>query len=224
MTAGEPAAPPVRWGVHARAVPDDRLEHNLRHGGIAVRYGAAVPAATVRRLAAWYRADQVAVVLAPKPELGARFELSSWSGRAGCRTFDAAAFSDFRETRRLEGPESPPLAELRPAEAVEALRATSRRIVFVVPVAVGVSVEVRDRKGRTVRHLGHFTVSASQRLLLSWDARNDAGRRLPAGSYVAVVTAKGELGSERFQARFDLRRWRDADDADRQPVRQQGDA
>jgi hypothetical protein len=74
----------------------------------------------------------------------------------------------------------------------------------VVSGAAGVSAEVRDPGGRVVRRLGHFTVAARQRLVLAWDGRDDAGRRLPAGRYLAVVTADGELGRGVARSGFDL--------------------
>ena len=200
LEAGEPSNAPVRWDAYAHAVPADRLIHNLRHGGIAVQYGARVPRQTVRRLEAWYRRDPMAVVLAPSPRLGAGIELASWSGTARCTALDAAAFSEFREERRFRGPEAPPRAELRPARPVESLAAGPRRIVFVVAEPAGVSVEVRDASGRAVRRLGHFTVSGRQRLVLAWDGRDDAGRRLPAGRYVAVVLVEKKV----FRAGFAL--------------------
>jgi hypothetical protein len=191
---GEPSAAPARWDAHARPVAVERLAHNLRHGGVAVQYGPRVPERTVRRLAVWYRRDPVAVVVAPAPELGDRLVISAWSARARCRAFDAAAFSEFRDSQRFRGPESPPNAELRPARAIASLRATSRRIEIGISAPAGVSAEVRDPGGRVVRRLGHFTVPARQRLVLAWDGRDNAGRRLAAGRYLAVVIADGELG------------------------------
>ncbi len=201
---GEPSAEPVRWDAHARAVPAEGLTHNLRHGGVAVQYGSRVPEQTVARIVAWYRRDPLAVVIAPQSELGKRVVLSAWSGRAHCRTFDAAAFSEFRDSQRFRGPESPPRAELRPTRPVESLRVTPRRIAFVVSGPEGVSAEVRDAREQVVRRLGHFTVPARQQLVLAWDGRDDAGRRLPAGRYIAVVTADGEAGRAVERSSFDL--------------------
>ena len=201
-SAGEPSAAPARWHAHARAVPAERLAHNLRHGGVAVQYGSGVTEQTLRGVLAWYRRDPVAVVVAPQPDLGDQLVVSSWSTRARCRAFDAAAFSDFRDSQRFRGPESPPRAELKPARPLESLRATPRRIEVVVSAPADVTAEVHDPRGRVVRRLGHFTVPARQRLLLAWDGRDGAGRRLPAGRYGAVVTAEGELGRAVADSRF----------------------
>lgn len=124
--------------------------------------------------------------------------------------------SDFRDVSRL--------ATAKPAiRPIESLQATPRRISFVSSAPGGVAVEVRDVQGTVVRRLGHFTVSA-QTLTLTWDERDDAGRRLRPGRYVAVVSGTGELGGASERDSFDLRRLRDADDADRQSLREPGNA
>ena len=64
----------------------------------------------------------------------------------------------------------------------------------MVTRAAGVEVAIRDRSGRLVQRLGHFTLAAPRRLVLSWD-----GRRLEPGTYVAVVRADGETALERFR-------------------------
>ena len=191
VDGGEPANAPVRWDAYAHAVPADRMNHNLRHGGIAVEYGARVPDRIVRQVLAWYRRDRTAVVVAQSPSLGEGIVLSAWSGNSRCTTFDEDAFSEFRDEWRFRGPESPPRDQLRPARAIEQLRATPSRIAFVVSAAAGVSVEVHDTSGRVVRRLGHFTVAGGQRLVLAWD-----GRLLPPGRYVAVVRS----GPKAFRA------------------------
>ncbi len=204
LLEGEPKVAPVAWGAHRRAVPAERLGHNLRHGGVAVEYGDRVPAAELRRLLAWYRTDPVAVVVAPRPELGARLVLSSWSGSARCRAFEADAFSRFRADRRFQGPESPPLAELRPARAVESLTAGARRIEFVLSAAGSAQVEIRDARGRVVRTLGNYTVAGRQQLVLAWNGRGTDGERLRAGRYTAVVTARTDARAGVFRAPFRL--------------------
>lgn len=69
-----------------------------------------------------------------------------------------------------------------------------RRVSIVVTRAGGVEVAIRSLDGELRRSLGHYTVSARQRLVLAWD-----GRSLPAGTYVAVVHAGGEIERTRFR-------------------------
>ncbi len=103
--------------------------------------------------------------------------------------------SDFRDVSRL--------AAAKPAvRRIESLQASPRRISFISSSPAGVTVEVRDAQGTVVRRLGHFTISA-QALTLTWDGRDDAGRRLSAGRYVAVVTTD-DRGARNFRAPFVL--------------------
>jgi hypothetical protein len=95
----------------------------------------------------------------------------------------------------------PTQARPLPVGRLAAVRATPRRIEAVVPTSAGVSVDVRDSAGAVVRRLGHFTVPTRQRLVLTWDGRDDAGRPLPAGRYVAVVS-----GARRVAAPFEMGR------------------
>ena len=102
----------------------------------------------------------------------------------------------------------------QPRPLVEAVAATPRRVSFLVNRAAGIEVVVRDPDGALVRRLGHFTVPARKRLILTWD-----GSDAPGGS-VAVVKAAGQT----FRAPVRVRRWARADDADRQSLRQPGNA
>jgi hypothetical protein len=108
----------------------------------------------------------------------------------------------------------PGFRDVRPAThpqpSVVALSATPTRVSFVVTRAGGVEVAIRDADGRLVQRLGHFTVAARQRLILSW-----RGAEAPSGS-VAVVT----VGGDGF--RVPVRRLARADDADRQSLREPG--
>ena len=114
------------------------------------------------------------------------------TGGSGSR---GGTLSEFRGVSRI--------ATAKPAvRPIESLQATPRRISFVISAQGGVAVEVRDMQGTVVRRLGHFTVSA-QTLTLTWDARDDARRRLPAGRYVAVV-ATDEPISQVLRAPFAL--------------------
>jgi hypothetical protein len=108
-------------------------------------------------------------------------------------------------------------AAIRPAPAaprppVERIVATPTRVSFAVTRQAGVEVSIRDRRGALVRRLGHFTVTPRRRLVLTWD-----GTGAPAGS-VAVV----RVGERSYRA--PVRRFADADDADRESLRQPGDA
>lgn len=189
---------PLPWKRYAQPVGLDRLRHNHLHGGIVVEYGERVPAAAVAELASWYEGDPVAVVVAPRPELGDTLLATAWAGRLRCIRFDRERFVAFREEHRFEGPESPPREELAPARSVEGLRASVREIAFVVGAAGDVAVEIRDSGGRVVRELGNLSVAGRQALVLTWDGRDDRLRPLAPGRYEAVVRAGGDTVTARF--------------------------
>lgn len=119
-----------------------------------------------------------------------------------------ASLSEFRSAGFVASPQAPP-------QPVESAAASVRRVSFFVTGPAGVEVTIRQASGRVVRRLGHFTVPVRQRLVLAWD-----GRGLPAGKYAAVIAARGVTS----RAPFEVRRLRDADDADRQSLREPGNA
>lgn len=115
-----------------------------------------------------------------------------------------ATLSEFRNV-------APVPSSRRTAEPVVSPVAGVRRVSFLVTRAAAVEVTIRRDGGGFFRRLGNFTVPARQRLVLAWD-----GRTLPAGKYTAVVETKGST----VRAPFEVRRSGDANDADRQPVRE----
>lgn len=117
-----------------------------------------------------------------------------------------ATLDEFRDASRL--------APNRVVPPVVAVAATPERVSFLVTRATGVEVTIADGRGRLVSRLGHFTVPGRKRLILTWD-----GERAPTGS-VAVIRAAGRT----FRAPVRVRGLARADDADRQSLRQPGNA
>jgi flagellar hook assembly protein FlgD len=69
-------------------------------------------------------------------------------------------------------------------------RTGSATIVFDVPSAIAVSIDIFSVFGRRVRTL---TISAAAGTnTAAWDGTDSAGRKLSKGVYVAVVRAGGE--------------------------------
>lgn len=129
---------PLIFGEYSTALEQNRLLHNLEHGGIGVQYGPNVPDETIAALTAWYRADPRGLILAPLPEdpRAAKYAdsivLTAWVADrddptdpneepkkqtgvlATCSTFDAGAFDSFINTNRGHGPELFTLDQLAP--------------------------------------------------------------------------------------------------------------
>src|SRR5205085_326447 len=70
-------------------------------------------------------------------------------------------------------------------------RATSFRLV--APQAGAQSLVVYDLQGRAVRHLWSSGQGVTGERRVSWDGRDDSGRRLPSGRYVAAWSAAGRM-------------------------------
>lgn len=127
-TTGPHFGTPVIWGEYEQPLQPARAVHNLEHGGIWISYGEDVPASEIENLRRFYRDDAVAILLAPKPDLGDQIALAAWyqpledeNGDAAgvvakCERFDEEAFTKFRDTYRFKGPERFPPDALEPGE------------------------------------------------------------------------------------------------------------
>lgn len=127
-TTGPHFGQSVIWGEYEEPVQPARAVHNLEHGGIWITYGEDVPPAEVENVRRFYRADPVAMLLAPKADLGDEIALAAWyspiEGEDGepagvvakCARFDEEAFTEFRDTYRFKGPERFPSDSLEPGE------------------------------------------------------------------------------------------------------------
>jgi hypothetical protein len=202
-TSGPSSDTPLVWEAYDEPVAQFRVVHNLLHGGVAVQYGEGVSEEARERLRAWYEADPDGLLLAPLPELDGRIALTAWTQLATCETFAESEFDAFRSRHRFNGPERPPRETLRrgrgglpnplglrvsPSPVRE--RAT---ISFVFAEAATVQVEVRreDTGGAVVRRLANVSLLPGRAVRLVWDVRDDSGRPLPPGTYVAVARLVG---------------------------------
>ncbi len=119
----QPLAPAV-WGTYDDPVPEEKVVHNLEHGGVIVQYGPEVPEATVTEILAWYREDPNGLLVAPlspdlieaEPELENRIALTAWTHLQTCERFDEEAFSSFLDLHRGDGPEPVPVEALVPGQ------------------------------------------------------------------------------------------------------------
>jgi hypothetical protein len=129
---------PLIFGEYSDALEQNRLLHNLEHGGVGVQYGPDVPDETVAALTAWYRSDPRGIILAPLPSdpRAAKYAdaivLTAWVADrddptdpneepkkqtgvlANCSTFDEGTFDSFLAANRGHGPELFTLDQLAP--------------------------------------------------------------------------------------------------------------
>lgn len=115
-TSGTHYALTAIFGIYERPLNQLQALHNLEHGGIAIQYGSRVPRSTVAQIAAFYRDDANAMIVAPLPRLGDKIALTAWRHIATCTRFDDSAFTTFRDAYRYEGPEKFPKDQLQPGQ------------------------------------------------------------------------------------------------------------
>jgi hypothetical protein len=119
----QPLAPAV-WGTYDDPVPQEKVVHNLEHGGVIVQYGPSVPEETVDNLLSWYRDDPNGLIVAPlppelvedDPDLESRIALTAWQNLQTCQSFDEEAFESFVDLHRGDGPEPFPVEALTPGQ------------------------------------------------------------------------------------------------------------
>lgn len=104
-TSGRHYDRPAIWNSYDVPVEQERLVHNLEHGGVVIQYGDGVPAETRNQLQEFYLDDANGLVLAPLPRLGDKITLAAWTKVAVCTQFDEDAFGKFRDELRYKGPE-----------------------------------------------------------------------------------------------------------------------
>lgn len=116
-TSGNHYASPAIWNLYDEPLEQERVVHNLEHGGVAIQYGRDVPQATVAEMRAFYLDDPNGIIFAPLPSLGNKIALTAWTHLATCTQFDASAANTFVDAFRAKGPERIPLSELTPGHA-----------------------------------------------------------------------------------------------------------
>lgn len=116
-TSGNHYASPAIWNLYDEPVEQERVVHNLEHGGVAIQYGRDVPQTTVAEMRTFYLDDPNGIVFAPLPRLGNKIALTAWTHIATCTQFDASAAKTFVDAFRAKGPERIPLSELTPGHA-----------------------------------------------------------------------------------------------------------
>lgn len=111
-TSGDHDANAATWGTYNSTPPrDERMVHNLEHGGVIIFYNPAkVDAATIenlKRVATDLRRDRPCLILTPRDNIqdDKPIALTSWGYLALLDNFDEAAIRAFWRDRVARGPE-----------------------------------------------------------------------------------------------------------------------
>jgi Protein of unknown function (DUF3105) len=114
------------FGAYDEPLQQQRVVHNLEHGGVSIQWGPQVPDGEVAALRAWYEdGDKDGLVLAPYQPAGDQIALAAWRDTdpgdadrgegivAKCPTFDESAFDAYLDAYGFQGPEAFPRDLLR---------------------------------------------------------------------------------------------------------------
>ncbi len=97
---------PASWGVKNEVVPEERLVHNLRNGGIVIYYDCPEGCDDlVDKLADIVRSTRRAV-LAPYPEMETKIALTAWTFIERLEEFDEDRITAFVDAH-LDSPNAP---------------------------------------------------------------------------------------------------------------------
>lgn len=113
-TSGDHNASPATWGVYPSRPPtDERLVHNLEHGGVIISYDPAqVDQPTIEKLGLLVEdlrgPGRMCLILTPRPQ-GIQdnkpIALTAWGALATLDSFDEAAIRAFWRDYVAKGPE-----------------------------------------------------------------------------------------------------------------------
>lgn len=113
-TSGDHDASPATWGIYDSRPPvDERLVHNLEHGGVIFSYDPAkVDQETIEKLKLLVgdlrSPNRMCLILTPRPQGiqdGKAIALTSWGALATLDTFDEGAIRAFWRDHVARGPE-----------------------------------------------------------------------------------------------------------------------
>ena len=106
-TSGWHYKDPADWGVYQEAFPDEKLVHNLEHGGIWISY-KDIEQETKAKLETIGRRYPGSVVVTPRTQNDAKIVLASWGRLLKLDSFDENVIIQFIKANKNKSPE--PLA------------------------------------------------------------------------------------------------------------------
>jgi hypothetical protein len=110
-TSGNHWAVPVAWGTYPVAPPDEKLVHNLEHGGVIISYNPSkVDEATLAKLkevTRSLRSQRTCLILTPRASIDQDkpIALTSWGVLATLDSYDEGAIRAFWRDHVARGPE-----------------------------------------------------------------------------------------------------------------------
>ncbi len=97
------------WGVYKEELPQERLIHNLEHGGIVIQYKPDLDPATVTKLDDLKKNEfECKLVVVPSSKLDKSIVLSAWTRLYKTDTYEEETIKDFIKKYRNRAPELVP--------------------------------------------------------------------------------------------------------------------
>ncbi|OGE79996.1 MAG: hypothetical protein A2660_02780 [Candidatus Doudnabacteria bacterium RIFCSPHIGHO2_01_FULL_45_18] len=96
---------PAAWGIYKVRQPDERLIHNLEHGGIWIAYKPdQVDQDTINRLND-FASRYAKIIVEPREMNDTRISLAAWGHMQNLESFDESAILKFIQAYYDQGPE-----------------------------------------------------------------------------------------------------------------------
>jgi hypothetical protein len=103
-TSGPHSPSPAPWGSYPDPVEQERLVHNLEHGGIVLHH-KGLPAAQVDRLESFVDSYRDAIISVPNDRMDEPLVITSWTRMRRCERFSEKAVQGYIDEWCGKGPE-----------------------------------------------------------------------------------------------------------------------
>ena len=107
-TSGPHYAAPADWGAYKQPLPDERLVHNLEHGGIWLSYRDTDDQALISHLEEIVNRYGIKTIVTPRPQNDSRIAVAAWGRLLKLEEFDRGQIENFIEAFINKGPEQTP--------------------------------------------------------------------------------------------------------------------
>lgn len=109
-TSGSHYATPASWGIYSKEPPvDERLVHNLEHGGIIISYNPELikngDLEKVKTQARELSAVNPRIIVMPRPNLDSVIALTAWGYLQKLKNFDPTVIRAFYDAHIARSPE-----------------------------------------------------------------------------------------------------------------------
>ncbi len=103
-SSGDHYGTPANWGFYAEPIPDERVVHNLEHGGMWIAY-TNVSEETIDRVKSFAQANSQAVIATPRPANDANIAFVAWGRVMKLDTFNETVAEEFLLANLNNAPE-----------------------------------------------------------------------------------------------------------------------